>query len=81
LDKRSHLQNTMSRSKKIVLTRDMTDEERSALIKKTFAGTIYEHAGDLAKFTKIWNEAQDRLQAKWKAECDDDDYKILIEKN
>ena len=70
MDKRSLLQDTMSTSKKIVLSRDMTNEERSALIKKTFAGTIYEDAGDLAKFTKIWNEAQDSLQAKWKADCE-----------
>ena len=47
----------------------MTNEERILRIKKTFAGTIYETAGDLKVFTKIWNEYQDRLQEKWKAEA------------
>jgi hypothetical protein len=77
----------MSTSKKITLSREMSDEERSALIKKTFARTIYETAGDLKVFTKIWNDAQDKLQAKWKADCEGlgekhDSYKInLSEKN
>ena len=73
----------MSNSKKVTLSRNTSDEERTALIKKTFAGTIYETAGDLKIFTKIWNDAQDRLQAKWKAECeglgeDYETYKINV---
>ena len=60
----------MSTSKKITLSREMSDEERRTLIKKTFAGTIYESAGDLKVFTKAWNDAQDKLQAKWKADCE-----------
>jgi hypothetical protein len=77
----------MSTSKKITLSREMSDEERRTLIKKTFAGTIYETAGDLKVFTKSWNDAQDKLQAKWKAESESlgekhDSYKItLSEKN
>jgi len=51
------------------MSSEMTDEERILRIKKTFAGTIYENAGDLKVFTKIWNEYQDRLQEKWKAEA------------
>ena len=51
------------------MSKEMTDEERILRIKKTFAGTIYENAGDLKVFTKIWNEYQDRLQEKWKAEA------------
>ena len=59
----------MHTSKIITISRGMTDEERCLRIKKTFAGTIYETAGDLKVFTKIWNEYQDRLQEKWKAEA------------
>ena len=60
----------MSTSKKITLSREMSDEERRTLIKKTFAGTISETASDLKVFTKVWNDAQDKLQGKWKADCE-----------
>jgi len=57
-------------AKTIVIRRGMEKKELDALISKVFAGTIYETAGDLEVFTKIWNEAQDKLQAKWKAESE-----------
>lgn len=61
---------TMSISKKILLSRDMSEDDRCVLIKKTFAGTIYENAGNIKEFTKTLNESQKILEAKWKVECE-----------
>jgi hypothetical protein len=56
-------------SKKFVIPRNMEKVDLDVLISKILAGTIYETAGDLKVFTKIWNDAQDKLQAKWEAEA------------